>query len=240
MADPAHSGHAGSDAFSSASHPATTRGHALGGPRFYDAFANVFFFGRRRATFETLTAAADVRPGQRVLDVGCGTGYFARLLARTVGPDGLVVGIDPSPEMIGYASREARHAWNCQFKVGTAESLDFPAEHFDVVVSSLVMHHLPVDLQVPALREMRRVLRSGGKLLVADARRPPHGLGWRLLLLITGHGRMVRMAPDLEPLAAQAKFTEIHTGEVLPWLRYVQAVKTANTTPRDAEGGSDG
>src|SRR6059036_228001 len=122
--------------------PATTRGHTLGAPRFYDAFANIFFFGRRRATFQALIAAAGVQPGQRVLDVGCGTGYFARLIAQAVGPEGLIVGIDPSPEMITYATRKAGRARNWQFQVGTAQSPDFPAEHFDIVVSSLVMHHL--------------------------------------------------------------------------------------------------
>jgi len=212
------------------SHPATTHGHIghIGGPRLYDTFANVFFFGRRRGTFQALIAAAEVQPGQRVLDVGCGTGYFARLLAQAVGPEGLVVGIDPSREMITYASREAGRAGNCQFQIGTAESLDFPAEHFDIVVSSLMMHHLPEDLRVLALREMRRVLRPGGTLLVADAQVPRHGLGWRLLAVITGHGRMARTVPRLEPLAAQAELDEIRTGEAPPWLRYVHAVKTAS------------
>jgi ubiquinone/menaquinone biosynthesis C-methylase UbiE len=130
--------------------------------------------------------------------------------------------------MITYASRKAGRARNCQFRVGTAESLDFPAEHFDVVVSSLVMHHLPKDLRVPALREMRRVLRPGGKLLVADAQIPRHGLGWRLLAVITGHGRMARMVPHLELLAAQAEFAEVRTGEAPPWLRYVHAVRAAS------------
>src|SRR6266508_3703719 len=125
--------------FPRSSHPAPTRGHTLGAPRLYDAFVDLFFFGRRRASYQALIAAAGVRPGQRVLDVGCGTGYFARLLARAVGPDGLVVGIDPSPEMIAYARRKTGRAGNAQFQVGTAEALDVPAEQFDVVVSSLVL-----------------------------------------------------------------------------------------------------
>ncbi len=210
------------------SQPATTRGHVLGGPRLYDAFVDVFFFGRRRASFQALIAAAGVRPGQRVLDVGCGTGYFARLLAQAVGPEGLVVGIDPSPEMISYASRKAGRARNCRFQVGTAESLDFPADHFDVVVSSLMLHHLPEDLRVPALREMRRVLRSGGKVLVAEAQVPRHGLGWRLLARLHRYDRMARMVPRLEPLAAEAGFAEIRTGEAPPWLRYAHGVKAAS------------
>jgi ubiquinone/menaquinone biosynthesis C-methylase UbiE len=144
----------------------------MGGPRLYDTLANVFFFGRRRATFQALIAAVGVQPGQRVLDVGCATGYFARLLCLSVGRDGLIVGIDPSPAMISYASRQTGRASNCQFQVGRVEALEFPAEHFDVVVSSLVMHHLPEDLRVAALQEMRRVLRPGGRLLVAEAQTP--------------------------------------------------------------------
>jgi ubiquinone/menaquinone biosynthesis C-methylase UbiE len=210
------------------SHPAATRGHTLGAPRLYDTFVDLFFFGRRRATFQALIAAAGVQPGQRVLDVGCGTGYFARLLAQVVAPEGLVVGIDPSPEMISYASRKAGRARNCRFQVGMAESLDFPAEYFDVVVSSLMLHHLPEDLRVPALREMRRVLRPGGTLLVAEAQVPRHGLGWRLLARIHRYDRMARKVPHLEPLAAQAGFAEIRTGEAPPWLRYAHAVKPAS------------
>ena len=213
--------------FPTSSHPVTTRGHTLGAPRFYDTFVNLFFFGRRRVSFQALIAAAGVQPGHRVLDAGCGTGYFARLLARAVGPEGVVVGIDPSPEMIRYARRKAGPAGNCHFQLGKAESLEFPAEHFDVVVSSLVMHHLPEDLRVAALREMRRVLRPGGTLLVAEAQMPRHNLGLRLLARLHGYDRMARMVPQLEPLAVAADFIDIRTGEAPPWLRYLRAVKTA-------------
>src|SRR5438034_9567476 len=112
--------------FPRSAHSSSTRGHTLGAPGRYDAFVNVFFLGRRRATFESLMRAASVQPGQRVLDVGCGTGYFARLLADAVGPDGLVVGIDASPEMIEYANRKRGPAANRQFYVGAAEALSFP------------------------------------------------------------------------------------------------------------------
>jgi ubiquinone/menaquinone biosynthesis C-methylase UbiE len=213
--------------FPHSSHPAPTRGHTLGAPRLYDTFADIFFLGRRRATYQALVAAAGVRPGQRVLDIGCGPGYWARLLARAVGPDDLVVGTDPSPEMIVYAARKAGPGSACRFQVGTAEALDFPDGHFDVVVNSLMMHHLPEDLRVPALPEMRRVLRPGGTLLAAEAQVPRHGLGWRLLARLHSFDRMAHMVPNLEPLATEAGFSEIRTGEVPPWLRYVKAVKTA-------------
>ena len=161
--------------FPRSSHSSSTRGHTLGAPGTYDAFVNVFFFGRRRATFKSFIRAAGVQPGQQILIVGCGTGYFAGLLADAVGRDGVVVGVDASPEMIGYATRHRGRPGRCQFQVGTAEALSFPAGHFDVVVSSLFMHHLPIDLQGKALGEMHRVLRPGGTLLIADAKMPRSG-----------------------------------------------------------------
>jgi ubiquinone/menaquinone biosynthesis C-methylase UbiE len=85
-------------------------------------------------------AAAGVRPGQGVLDVGCGTGYLSRLVARSVGPHGVVVGID-SESTIQYARRKTASIGNCEFQVGAAEALPFPSDHFEVVVSGLVIHH---------------------------------------------------------------------------------------------------
>jgi ubiquinone/menaquinone biosynthesis C-methylase UbiE len=210
--------------FPRSSHSSSTRGHTLGAPRAYDAFVNFFFLGRRRASFESLIRTAGVQPGQRVLDVGCGTGYFAGLLADAVGPNGLVVGVDASPEMIEYASNHRGRRGNCQFQVGNAESLSFPPEDFDVVVSSLFMHHLPSDLQPTALAEMRRVLRPGGTVLIAEAHVPRSG-AFRLLARLHGYDRMARAVPELERLIAGARFEQVSRGETPPWLRYARAVK---------------
>jgi ubiquinone/menaquinone biosynthesis C-methylase UbiE len=210
-------------------HSASTRGHTLGAPHVYDAFVSLFFVGQRRPSFEALIDAAAVKPGQHVLDVGCGTGYFARLLAQAVGNDGLVVGVDASPEMIRYARDRARRARNCQFQLGTAESLSFPAEHFDVVVSSLFMHHLPDDLQLAAVSETRRVLRPGGTLLIAEAY-VPRVFGWQLLARLHGYDRMAQAVPDLERMIDDADFQQARSGEAPPWLRYVRAVKSLNRT----------
>jgi ubiquinone/menaquinone biosynthesis C-methylase UbiE len=209
----------------SRSHAAVSRGHALGLPRLYHFLAEFFFFGRRRATFESLVAAVGIEPAQRVLDLGCGTGYFVRLIALAVGPTGQAVGLDPSTSMIDYARCKAVGLNNCEFQIGSAEALDFPSAQFDIVVSTLVMHHPPEDLRVRALQEMRRVLRPGGHILVAEAQNPCHGPGWRLLARMHGFDRIARAVPDLESLAARAGFAEVHHGEAPPWLRYVLAVK---------------
>jgi ubiquinone/menaquinone biosynthesis C-methylase UbiE len=206
-------------------HQAATHGHAFDSPRRYDLVAEVLFLGRRRATFQALMAAAGIQSGQRVLDVGCGTGYFVRLIAAAVGSGGLALGIDPSTAMVEYARGKAARGAHAHFLVGTAEALEFPDDHFDVVVSSLVVHHLAEDVRTQALTDMRRVLRPGGRVLVAEAQSPRHGWGWRLLARLHGYDRMARLVPHLEPLAAQAGFGEIRTGEVPPWIRYVVATK---------------
>jgi ubiquinone/menaquinone biosynthesis C-methylase UbiE len=196
-------------------------GITIGTPRLYDLSAALLF--RRRRSYRGLLAAGDVQRGARVLDVGCGPGYFARMLAEAVGPEGSVSGIDAAPEMIEYANRKARRLSNCSFQTGTAESLAFPEAAFDVVVSSLMMHHLPEEGRLGAVREMQRVLRPGGTLLLADFRMPQRGV-WHLVASLTGHAAMQRRVPPLEPLVAEAGFTELRSGDAPPWLHYVRAV----------------
>ena len=126
--------------------------------------------------------------------------------------------------MIDFARRKAASVPNCQFQLGAAEALPFPRDHFDVVVSSLVLHHLPEDLRMRALQEMRRVLRPGGRLLTAEARNPQHGI-LGLLARTHRYDRMAQAVKSLDSLASAAGFGGIRSGEVPPWLRYVTAAK---------------
>ena len=196
-------------------------GITMAAPRFYELFGALFFGGRRRS-YRKLVVAAEVRPGDGVLDVGCGPGYLTRMLAQAVGPQGAATGIDAAPENTEYATRKARGLANCRFQPGTAEALDFPDGAFDVVVSSLVMHHLPEEGRLGAVREMRRVLRPGGTLLLADFAIPEHG-PWRLAASLTGHRDIESRVPSLEPLVAEAGFVQLGSGVAPPWLRYVRA-----------------
>jgi len=72
-------------------------------PRAYECFAGACFLGRRKRSYDRLVALAAVTSGQRVLDVGCGTGYLTRRAARATGPTGAVVGVDPSQPVIAWA-----------------------------------------------------------------------------------------------------------------------------------------
>jgi ubiquinone/menaquinone biosynthesis C-methylase UbiE len=204
----------------------TGHGITIGTPRLYDLSAPVFFVGTRRRSYRSLAAAAGVKAGDRVLDVGCGPGYFVRMLAEAVGPTGSAVGIDAAPEMLDYARRKARRLPNCRFEAGSAEALPFPDASFDVVMSSLMLHHLPDGLRLQAAIEMKRVLRPGGVVLLADFAIPERG-AWHLLAAITGHagGQMIRRVSPVEPLVAEAGFAKPVSGEAPPWLHYVRAIK---------------
>jgi ubiquinone/menaquinone biosynthesis C-methylase UbiE len=168
-------------------------------------------------------AAVGIEPGDRVLDVGCGTGYFVRMLAQAVGPTGSAVGVDAAPEMVAYARSRSDKKATVSFDVGSAAALSFPDSSFDVVVSSLTMHHLAATDQLPAVREMRRVLKPGGRLLIAEFQ-APKGHGWRLLLGPTGLAAMGHAVPHIEAQVAEVGFTEIKLGDVAPVLKYVRAV----------------
>jgi ubiquinone/menaquinone biosynthesis C-methylase UbiE len=80
-----------------------------------------------------------------------------------------VVGIDPSSEQIARArAKAARGKVPVEFQVGVIEQLAFPDQTFDVVVSTLMMHHLPASLKRQGLVEIARVLKPGGRLVIAD------------------------------------------------------------------------
>ena len=105
---------------------------------------------------------ARIQPGQRVLDVACGTGILARVAASRMQSSGRVVGIDPNPGMIALARQLAPAI---EWREARAEALPFPDQSFDAVVSQFGLMFFTDRRQ--AVREMLRVLKSGGRLVVA-------------------------------------------------------------------------
>lgn len=122
-------------------------------------FQPLFF---RRVHAQVL-AALGVEPGERILDVGCGTGVLA---ARIQALGATVTGVDPAPGMISQARRSRRTRGHLEFHVAAAENLPFPDAAFDAVVSAASMHHWSDPAR--GLREVSRVLRPVGRLVLAD------------------------------------------------------------------------
>ena len=114
-----------------------------------------------------LDLLGDLR-GNRVLDVGCGTGVVSRALARRVGPNGDVIGVDPTPAFVARAEALAREEGieNLRFGVGDGRNLDFPDGGFNRAVAVTVLSHLPDRKHV--MNEIIRVVRPGGLVLVVD------------------------------------------------------------------------
>lgn len=146
-----------------------TAGLVLHRAVFYDLTVSLLALGRERKLRERVLGLAHLSPGERVLDVGCGTGSLAILAKIRVGANGAVCGVDASPEMIRRAATKARKAGvEITLKNGLVESLPFPDAHFDAVLSTMMLHHLPGKLRGECAREIRRVLKPGGRVLAVD------------------------------------------------------------------------
>jgi ubiquinone/menaquinone biosynthesis C-methylase UbiE len=123
----------------------------------------------RSATRRKQVDLIGLEEGERVLEVGCGTGVLSFLSKLAVGETGQVVGIDIAPRMVSRAQEKARKAGlDIAFEVASIDELPYPDKHFDVVISSLMFHHLPLEMKKRGLGEVRRVLEDHGRFFLTD------------------------------------------------------------------------
>lgn len=194
----------------------TTRGLILSGGWRYDLtewLIDPFVFrGQLRALRRRTLDLARLQPGDVVLDVGCGTGTLALDVAQRVGSAGHVAGIDPSAQQISHArAKAARRRLPIEFQNGVIEQLPFPEQTFDVVLSTLMMHHLPAPLKRQGLAEIARVLKPGGRLIIADFTRKQERQG-RAAHFHAGGSSL----PELAALVTNTGFSPVETEEMQP------------------------
>jgi ubiquinone/menaquinone biosynthesis C-methylase UbiE len=193
-----------------------TKGLILKGGWRYDLhgwLTDIFVFrGKVRELRQKTANLAQLQPGEKVLDVGCGTGTLAIEVARRVGRAGHVAGIDPGAQQIAHArAQAARRNLPIDFQIGVIEQLPFPDQTFDVVFSTLMMHHLPAPLKRQGLAEIARVLKPGGRLVIADFKHKQERAG-QAARFHAGGSRI----QDLAAIVSDAGFQQVETEEMQP------------------------
>lgn len=180
-------------------------GHDLALP-LYDPLVDLFGASARR---QVLIDRADLRAGQRVLDIGCGTGSLTIALKRAQ-PELRVTGLDPDPRALDRARRKAERAQvQVQYERGFGDALPFADAAFARVFSSFMLHHLQPDAQLLLLQEALRVLEPAGSLHLIDFARDSRG---RLF------GRDVHGAEDGASALTKAGFADVRAETQKRWL----------------------
>jgi len=141
---------------------------------FYDFFTKLLGV---EAAHRHLIEHAAIQPGDRLLEIGSGTGNLS-ILAKRLYPSAEVIGIDPDPKALSMARKKAQRAGlDIEFQEAFSDQLSFPDASIDNVFSAFMLHHIQPESKIPSLREVLRLLKPGGVLLLADFESGEHPRG---------------------------------------------------------------
>lgn len=147
-----------------------TKGQVIHTPRLYEFIVWVMTRGKEQSFRKAIAELVDLKKGESVLDIGCGTGTMALLAKQYVGEEGRSCGIEPSLEMVSFARQKAKRRKSLiDINPGVIEQINYPSQSFDVILCLIVMHHMPDETKIQGIKEMARVLKTGGRLMVVDS-----------------------------------------------------------------------
>jgi demethylmenaquinone methyltransferase/2-methoxy-6-polyprenyl-1,4-benzoquinol methylase len=212
----------------------------------YDTWSNLLSGEGIRVWHRFAVHQMQLTPGMKVLDVGCGTGTTTQLMAKAIGTEGEVVGLDPASEMLSVAKNAVQdaHSAPITWVLGQGEHLPFGDGMFDRVTAQFSLRNMNYWIQ--GLHEMARVLKDGGQLTVLEMVQPTTTLGafaWRSLDAVTSNakniglvpyqwlGDSLRHAPTAEELRDEIRQLGFHEILTHHWLGDLVVVLTAIHDP---------
>jgi len=204
---------------------ASTSGEVLTGlrARFYDTHNALFgvpLVVRKHVSYVQL------RQGDELLDLGCGTGEALRQIHRRSDGRVRLQGVDPSEDMLAVARRKLRGCERASVGWGVGENLTFAASSFHWVISCLTLHHLPMATRRRTLGECHRVLKPQGRLLISDFGRPSGLVGKGLARLWRRHAYAAEsLDHPLDGLIAESGFSILSAAIQGGVIHHVLAVK---------------
>lgn len=195
---------------------------------YYDMLGFFWFQGREKEIRRMTVEMAGIKPGDSVLEIGCGTGALTLPIKAQAGPKGKVCGIDAAPEMVAVAQEKAaKAAIDIEFKQGFLQDLPYPAQSFDEVLCSFMIFHTSQGVRVKGFAEIARVLKPGGRAFILDTSTPTRP--WVKAVVKHLMGRMVSHSlSELVPLLQSNGFKDIQVGPTrFRMLAFASGVKIA-------------
>jgi ubiquinone/menaquinone biosynthesis C-methylase UbiE len=175
----------------------------------YDSYMKKVTLGRERVLREETVNLAQMKAGDCVLEIGCGTGTLTLAAKRKAGPSGKAFGIDIIPGMIEASQRKAAEAnEEITFRSGSIDDIPFSENQFDVVMCSFMIFHMSETTRRKGIAEIHRVLKPQGRLLVLDMALPAQPLPRAIAKMLFG-GMLEHELQELRPLMEASGFSNI-------------------------------
>ncbi len=181
------------------------------------------FFGGEEGLRRLTIGKMDLKPGQKVLDVCCGTGTLCAMIAEEIGRGGEVVGVDLSENMLKKAEDKTED--NIRFCYANAEEIPYADGYFDRAAVTFGLHEMPHSVRMNVLREMQRVLKLGGKIIVLDYAYPKRTLAvllFKVWMLVEGETARDFIRRDLSSMIRDAGFDVIEQN--VYWMNTIRIV----------------